>query len=170
MLENRSEIDSMVALYGKIGYRVLGTSATTGEGIQDLKSWMKGKVSVLSGLSGVGKSSLINAIQPGLKLKTNEVNPRRGGRHTTVAAQLYSLDFGGFIADTPGLRELHFWDIEPRLMGHYFPEMNSIQEHCVKDPCTHTHEKGCAVEEALKKGNISKLRYQSYCEFRKSSN
>ena len=170
MLENRSEVDSMAALYEKIGYRTIITSATTGAGIEDLKTWLKGKISVLSGLSGVGKSSLLNAVQPGLKLKTNEVNPRRGGRHTTVATQLYNLDFGGFIADTPGLRELHFWDIESRLMDRYFPEMNSLRERCAKDRCTHTREEGCAVKAALKTEGISKFRYQSYCEFQKSSN
>ena len=170
ILENRSEVDSMTTLYEKIGYQTIITSATTGEGIEDLKVWLKGKISALSGLSGVGKSSLLNAVQPGLKLKTNEVNPRRGGRHTTVATQLYSLDFGGFIADTPGLRELRFWDIESRLMDRYFPEMGSIRERCMQDHCTHTREEGCAVKAVLKTGGISKFRYQSYCEFQKSSN
>ena len=165
MLDNRLEVDSIAAVYERIGYRTILTSATTGEGIEDLKAWMKGKISALTGLSGVGKSSLLNAIQPGLKLKTNTVNPRRGGRHTTVSTQLYNLDFGGFIADTPGLRELHFWDIESRLMDRYFPEINSLRERCVKGACTHTHEEGCAVQAALKTGDISEFRYQSYCEF-----
>ena len=133
MLENRSEVNSIAAVYKKIGYRTILTSATTGEGIEDLKAWMKGKISAFTGLSGVGKSSLLNAIQPNLKLKTNAVNPKRGGRHTTVATQLYNLDFGGFIADTPGLRELNFWDIEPHLMDRYFPEINSLREHCTKE-------------------------------------
>ncbi len=167
MLEDRAEVDTIAAVYQKIGYRTIFTSATTGEGIEDLKAWMQGKVSAFTGLSGVGKSSLLNVIQPGLKLKTNEVNPRRGGRHTTVATQLYKLDFGGFIADTPGLRELNFWDIEPRLMDRYFPEINSLQEHCMKGACTHVHEEDCGVQAALKTGDISEFRYQSYCEFRK---
>ena len=170
MLENRAEVDSVTAVYQKIGYRTILTSATTGEGIEDLKAWMRGKISALTGLSGVGKSSLLNAIQPNLKLKTNEVNPKRGGRHTTVATQLYNLDFGGFIADTPGLRELHFWDIETRLIDRYFPEMNSRREHCTKNHCTHIDQEGCRVEDALKNGDISQSRYESYCEFRGLSN
>ena len=170
MLENRAEVDSVTAVYQKIGYRTILTSATTGEGIEDLKAWMRGKISALTGLSGVGKSSLLNAIQPNLKLKTNEVNPKRGGRHTTVATQLYNLDFGGFIADTPGLRELHFWDIETRLIDRYFPEMNSRRERCTKNHCTHIDQEGCRVEDALKNGDISQSRYESYCEFQKTSN
>ncbi len=167
MIENRAEVDTIAAVYQKIGYRTILTSATTGEGIEDLKAWMQGKISAFTGLSGVGKSSLLNAIQPNLKLKTNAVNPKRGGRHTTVATQLYNLNFGGFIADTPGLRELHFWDIEPRLMDRYFPEINSLRERCVKGACTHVHEEGCVVQDALKTGGISQLRYESYCEFKK---
>ena len=98
------------------------------------------------------------------------MNPKRGGRHTTVATQLYNLDFGGFIADTPGLRELHFWDIETRLIDRYFPEMNSRRERCMKNHCTHIDQEGCSVDAALRKGDISQSRYESYCEFQKTSN
>ena len=167
MLKNRSEVDTITAVYQKIGYRAILTSATTGEGIEALRAWMEGRISALAGLSGVGKSSLLNAIQPGLKLKTNAVNPKRGGRHTTAATQLYKLDFGGFIADTPGLRELHFWDIESRLMDRYFPEIDSLRKHCMKGACTHVYEEDCGVQAALKTRDISQARYQSYCEFRK---
>ena len=153
MLKNRLEVDSITAVYQKIGYRTILTRVQRlAKGIKEFESVDEREdFGSYAGLSGVGKSSLLNAIQPNLKLKTNEVNPKRGGRHTTVATQLYNLDFGGFIADTPGLRELNFWDIEPHLMDRYFPEINSRRERCAKSFCTHIYEESCSVEEAMKR-------------------
>ncbi len=127
---------------------------------------MKGKISVVVGLSGVGKSTLLNAMQPGLRLQTQKVNPRKGGRHTTVATELFKLDAGGFIADTPGIRELNLLEVDSRLMDRYFPEIRSLQQDCTRNPCTHRHEEGCAVKAALTDGRIAKSRYQSYLELR----
>jgi ribosome biogenesis GTPase len=164
---DRKQILSFLDIYSQIGYDTLTTSAITGEGIKDLKAWMKGKISVVVGLSGVGKSTLLNAIQPGLKLQTQKVNPRKGGRHTTVATELFKLDAGGFIADTSGIRELNLLEIDQGMMDRYFPEIRSLQQDCARNPCTHLHEEGCTVKAALTDGRIAKSRYQSYLELRK---
>jgi len=126
---------------------------------------MKDKISVVAGLSCVGKSALLNAIQPGLRLRTGEFNDKRKeGRHTTVATELLKLDVGGFVADTPGIRSLSLMGVEARLMDGYFPEMRRLKSKCEKNPCTHRHEASCAVKVALREGRIAESRYQSYCE------
>ncbi|MFP4623885.1 MAG: ribosome small subunit-dependent GTPase A [Gemmatimonadota bacterium] len=154
-------------LYESIGYPVLFTSATTGQGVRVLNERLCGRVSVLAGPSGVGKSSLLNTIQPGLQLRTAAVSEavRKGrkGRHTTVSARLIPLDCGGYVADTPGLRELGLWGIEPGELDLYFPEMADHLTACrFAGSCTHTHEPGCAVREAVEAGAVPTARYESY--------
>jgi ribosome biogenesis GTPase len=146
---------------------VLYTSAVTGKGLRALKQTIKGKLSVLAGPSGAGKSSLLNAIQPGLGLATQEVGESsRRGQHTTVFRQLLPLEDGGYVADTPGLKALALWDIEPTELDAYFREIAPLVSECDYSDCTHTHEPGCAVVEAVVSGKISPERYDSYLRMR----
>jgi ribosome biogenesis GTPase len=153
--------------YRGLGYPVDSTSAETGEGIPELARALAGKVTVLSGLSGAGKSSLINRLRPDLSLRTGEVGSRRGaGRHTTVFSELLALPGGGYVADTPGLRAFGLWDIEPSELDGYFPEMRDRIAGCEFRDCSHTHEPGCAVRDALEQGLIHPDRYASYVNMR----
>ncbi len=150
-------------LYRDLEYPVLRTSVRTGEGLDTLKTYLKDKISVVAGPSGVGKSSLLNAIEPSLNLKTGEVSQKlRRGRHTTTYAALYPLSFGGFVADTPGIQEFGLWGIEPVELSNYFVEMRPLREACRFPDCLHDKEPGCAVKEAVEKGDIYRERYQSY--------
>ena len=152
------------AVYEQIGYPVIYASARTGEGVADLRERLLGKLSVLSGPSGVGKTSLLNAIEPQLGLKTRQISEATGkGRHTTVGVRLWPLEGGGYVADTPGLREVGFWDIEPDEIAWHFLEMRPYLSDCRFSSCTHTHEPGCAVRAAVEAGDISPVRYDSYC-------
>ena len=152
-------------LYEDIGYQVLLTSAQTGEGIDALKQWLKGRVSVVAGPSGVGKSSLLNAVEPSLQLKTGAVSEKlRRGRHTTTYAALYPLSFGGFVADTPGIQEFGLWGIQPRELSDYFVEMRPLRAFCRFPDCLHDQEPGCAVKEAVEHGQIYRERYASYLQ------
>jgi ribosome biogenesis GTPase len=158
------EAHSLFHVYQEIGYPVLYTSAYTGQGIKTLHQHLRGKLSVLSGPSGVGKSSLLNAIQPELGLAAREISEATGkGRHTTVSVRLWPLDDGGYVADTPGLREAGFFDIEPEELAWHFVEMRPFLSDCRFSSCTHTHEPDCAVKAAVKAGQISQVRYDSYC-------
>jgi ribosome biogenesis GTPase len=155
---------SPFAVYHAIGYRVVYTSARTGRGIGALRRHLSGKISVLSGPSGVGKSSLLNCIQPELGLATREISESTGkGRHATVGARLWPLRDGGYVADTPGLREAGFFDIEPEELAWHFVEMRPFLAGCRFSSCTHTHEPGCAVKEAVSRGTVTQVRYESYC-------
>lgn len=158
------------ALYGhyeEIGYRMLYTSAETGRGLDELRQVLLGKISVLAGPSGVGKSSLLNAIQPGLGLAVRDVSKAtRKGRHTTVVRQLFPLDGGGYVADTPGLKALALWDIEPEEVDGYFPEIRDLVAECQFSNCMHLHEPGCAVIAAVEAGEINYERYESYIRLR----
>lgn len=150
--------------YEAAGYPVLYTSAGEGVGIAALRERLCDRISVLTGPSGVGKSSLLNAVEPGLQLRTAEVSEAVGkGRHTTVSAELIALRCGGYVADTPGLRELGLWGIEPEHLDAYFPEFRPYLGDCrFGHGCSHIHEPGCAISEAVDAGEIPEARYESY--------
>jgi ribosome biogenesis GTPase len=157
----------LFSLYETIGYRVIYTSTHTGAGLDELHEALKGKISALAGPSGVGKSSLLNAIQPGLGLTVREISAAMGkGRHTTVARQMFPLEGGGYVADTPGWKSLALWDTQPEEMDAYFPELRHLVAHCQFSDCTHIHEPGCAVRRALEEGKIHPQRYDSYLRLR----
>lgn len=170
LVENRVLILDFLSVYKQIGYDTLITSTVTGEGIGQLQQWMQNKVSAIVGLSCVGKSALLNAIQPGLRLRTGEYNSKRKeGKHTTVTTELLKLGAGGFVADTPGIRDLSLMDVEARVMDSYFPEMHRLRQACERNPCSHLHEAGCAVKASLQAGRIAEARYKSYAELRKEA-
>jgi ribosome biogenesis GTPase len=154
-------------LYETLGYPVLYTSAHTGEGVDTLRDHLQGKISAFAGPSGVGKSSLLNAVQPNLGLHVRAVSEATSkGKHTTHVRELFPLDVGGYVADTPGIRTLALWDTEPEELDAYFIEMRDLVSDCKFSDCTHTHEPGCAVREAVSKGEISTQRYNSYLRLR----
>lgn len=155
--------------YQQIGYPVLYTSATTGKGVPDLVRALKDRLSIVAGPSGVGKSSLLNAVQPGLGLKTSEVSEVGLGAHTTVVRQLLKLEGGGYVADTPGLRAFALWDIEPEELDGYFREIAPLVKNCKFSNCTHTHEPGCAVLQAVEDGRVSAERFDSYLRMRQGA-
>jgi len=157
----------MFGLYPQLGYSVIYASAKSGQGVEELRATLTGKVSALAGPSGVGKSSLLNAMQPGLGLEVDEVSQAMNkGKHTTVVRQMFPLAGGGYVADTPGWKSLALWDTEPEEIDGYFPELRERVAHCQFSDCTHIHEPGCAVLEAVEKGGVSAERYNSYLRLR----
>ncbi len=164
LVENAKELFS---IYESIGYRVIYTSTKTRVGLDELKSQLQNKISALAGPSGVGKSSLLNEIQPGLGLAVNEISKvMNKGRHTTVTRQMFALDDGGYVADTPGWKSLALWDTEAEEMDAYFPELRDLVPQCQFSDCSHKHEPGCAVLAALKAGTVHPERYDSYLRLR----
>ena len=153
----------LVGFYSQLGVPIFLTSATTGTGIERLRERLRNRQTVFSGQSGVGKSSLLNALQPGLGLRVREVSEtNQKGRHTTTAAQLLKLDLGGWVVDTPGLRQFQLWDIIPEEVEGFFPEFRPFVPLCGYPDCTHTHEDRCAIKRAVRRRLISPRRYVSY--------
>lgn len=152
-------------IYSNIGYECLRVSASEGKGIEAIKEKMIGKVSMFSGHSGVGKSTLVNAIEPVLNLKTAQISEQhQQGQHTTTFAEMFDLSFNAQIIDTPGIRGFGVVDIEPSELGNYFPEFFELKEHCRFHNCMHKEEPQCAVKEALDKDEVAWSRYNSYIQ------
>lgn len=156
-------VADFIDIYTNAGYRVVCTSARTGEGVDELRSLTDGNVCLFSGESGVGKSSLIKALDPSLDPKIGRISDvHLQGKHTTSLYEMYRLETGGWVIDTPGLRGFGLVNLEKDEISRYFPEMLKISGDCRFTPCTHTHEPGCAVKEAVEDGRISPERYSSY--------
>ncbi len=153
--------------YEKIDYRVIYVSTVTGLGIDELRTALHGKLSVLTGKSGVGKSSLLNILKPGLALEVGKLSDLlKKGKHTTVVPELFQLDDVSWVADTPGLRAYAVWDVEAEELDAYYREIGALVNQCEFSDCNHLHEPGCAVREAVSRGAISLTRYDSYCRLR----
>ena len=161
--EDRTQLDELQSIYTHIGYKCLAVSAKNQTGIDRLKEMLNGKINVINGHSGVGKSTLINSIQPGLNLKTKEISQiHQTGKHTTASSAMYKLSFGGYIIDTPGIKGFGMLDMESWEISHYFPELFAVSKACQYSNCSHTHEPGCAVKDAVEAGKIAYSRYISY--------
>ncbi|PSQ96157.1 MAG: ribosome small subunit-dependent GTPase A [Bacteroidetes bacterium SW_9_63_38] len=161
--EQRTAVMDFHLRYADLGYPVLPMSALHGKGIEPLKAELQDQMSVVTGPSGTGKSSLLNAIEPGLDVETGEVSESTSkGTHTTTHAELHSLSFGGYLVDTPGIREFGVRQVHPKDLAHFFPEMISYVNECKFPDCTHDHEPGCAIQAAVDRGEVHPARYDSY--------
>lgn len=166
-LVGQEQAEQLFGRYEQVGYPVFYTSAETGAGLEQLRTQLANRLSVLSGPSGVGKSSLLNALRPGLGLEVRAVSEATSkGKHTTVFRELFALDEHSYVADTPGIKALALWDIEPEELDGYFPEMRALVPLCEYNDCTHIDEPNCAVLEAVESGSIAESRYQSYVRMR----
>jgi ribosome biogenesis GTPase len=155
--------EALKVIYKNAGYQTMLVSAENGQGLDELKALLKDKTTLISGHSGVGKSSLVNAIQPQFELRTGDISGITDkGMHTTTFAEMFELDFGGRIIDTPGIKELGFLNMEPKDISHNFPEIFALSPKCKYSNCLHINEPHCAVKSAIEKGEIHSLRYQSY--------
>lgn len=162
-LQDEEEVAFFRSVYEPIGYGVVEVSAVTGEGVEEVHDLLVGRTTLLSGNSGVGKSTLVQRIDPSLDIRTGDISEsHHKGRHTTTFSTMYPLSEGGALIDTPGIKGFGLIDIEEEELWHYFPEMMHYGRECRFYNCTHTHEPGCAVVAALEEGAISELRYESY--------
>ena len=156
-------VEEFYSIYQKAGYKIVEVSATEGEGIETVRELLRGKTTLLSGNSGVGKSTLVAAVEPGLDIRTGEISQsHHKGKHTTTFSTMYPLSEGGYIIDTPGIKGFGLIDIEDAELAHYFPEMMRYLPECRFYNCSHTHEPHCAVVEAVQRGEIAYPRYESY--------
>jgi len=167
-LVGKTKAKELFSTYFQLGYEVLITSAKDQTGINELRQRLVGKTTAFSGPSGVGKSSLLNLVQPGLGLAIGGVKDTsyHKGKHTTVVRELFELDGGGYVADMPGLRSLALWDTEPEELDAYFPELRELVANCQFSNCSHISEPGCAVKSAVDEGNVDRGRYESYLRLR----
>ena len=162
--EQTAMAEELISVYKSIGYESFMVSALTGFQCDRLKDVMKDKVSLFSGHSGVGKSALSNRLDPALNLKVGEISDvHEKGKHTTTYAQMFPLCFGGFIIDTPGIKEFGLFDLEKNTLAHRFPEMRALMHNCRFSNCTHLHEPHCAIKDAVEQHVIAKWRYNDYC-------
>jgi ribosome biogenesis GTPase len=162
-----ADLMPLVGVYAQLGYDVLLASATSGQGIERLRDVLAGEESVVTGQSGVGKSSLLNAVEPGLHLRVQTVSGEtQKGRHTTTTAELIPLSFGGYVVDTPGVRQFQLWDVIPEEVAGFFRDLRPYVSRCRFPDCTHTHEDHCAVKDAVADGWIDARRYESYVQIR----
>jgi len=168
LVDDQGELDEMVQIYSDLGYNLLLTCATTGQGIEELRNLLQEKTSVLAGLSGVGKSTLLMAVQPGLDLKIGFVSESGlytgQGRHTTTQSTLWKLESGGVVIDTPGIRTFSIAGIPPDQLDLWYPEIDAVAQKCRFSNCTHINETDCGVVDALQTGEVSQLRYKNYTQ------
>jgi len=163
-LVDPASLAPLVGVYCQMGYRVLMLSAATGFGVERLRVEMAGRSSVVVGQSGVGKSSLLNAVDSGMQLRTQTVSTEtQKGRHTTTTARLLPLSAGGYVVDTPGIRQFQLWDVIPAEVAGYFRDLRPYVDHCKFPDCTHTHEADCSLKDAVADGRLDLRRYESYC-------
>ena len=156
-------VEAFKDIYENAGYRVIESSAATGLGMEEIRECCKERIVLFSGQSGVGKSSLISALDPDLNLRVGEISAyHQQGKHTTTFYEMHPIASGGFVIDTPGIRGFGLVDVSELELSGYFPEMLRVEDNCRFAPCTHTHEPGCAVKEAVENGEISVERYESY--------
>ena len=159
----QDEARHLMDYYNSIGYTSFAVSAKRGDGLDRLQALMQGKICLFSGHSGVGKSALANALDPGLNLRIGAISDvHNKGKHTTTFAEMHRLAFGAWIVDTPGIREFALFDMETETLAQRFPEMRNLMSQCRFANCTHTHEPGCAVKEAVEKQEIASWRYDNY--------